>query len=57
MGAERICRGFICQHPPLHGPGVYEAANAAASLKAAAIKLAGGSEVIPAALKWAKLVV
>lgn len=43
--------------PALHGPGVYEAVDAAASSRAAAIKLAGGSEVIPTALKWAKPVV
>lgn len=43
--------------PALGGPELYEAADAAASLRAAAIKLAGGSEVIPTALKWPKLVV
>ena len=43
--------------PALRGPGVYEAADAAASSRVAAIKLAEGSEVIPTALKWAKTVV
>lgn len=41
----------------LGGPELYEAADAAASLRAAAIKPARGSEVIPTALKWPKPVV
>lgn len=45
------------QGPALGGPELYEAADAAASLRAAAIKPAGGSEVIPTALKWPKPVV
>lgn len=50
-------RGVYLPGPAFGSPELYEAADAAASLRAAAIKLAGGSEVIPTALKWPKPVV
>lgn len=63
LGDPRECTGgrdlpgVYLLGPALRGPELYEAADAAASLRAAAIKLAGGSEVIPTALKWPKPVV